>query len=189
MRAVVHKAPYQMQVEDVPEPRTEGPNDVIIQVTSTAICGSDLHIYRGRTARQTGRVFGHEPMGMVVETGPGVTQIKRGDRVVVPFNVACGMCDNCVRGYTYACLTVNPSTVHAAYGYVNMGRFRAPRPSTCASPTATSSALSSPAPRATSGRTTSSCWPTSFPPATTRRSSPRSAPARPSPSGAPGRSA
>ncbi len=124
MRAVVYKAPYQMQVEDVPEPRIEAPNDVIIQVTSTAICGSDLHMYQGRTAMQTGRVFGHEPMGVVVETGPGVTQIKRGDRVVVPFNIACGMCYNCVRGYTNACLTVNPSTAHAAYGYVNMGPFQ-----------------------------------------------------------------
>jgi glutathione-independent formaldehyde dehydrogenase len=99
------------------------PNDVIVKVTSTAICGSDLHMYEGRTAAQPGIVFGHENMGIIEEVGPGVTGLRVGDRVVMPFNVACGFCRNCQAGFTGFCLTVNPGFAGGAYGYVAMGPY------------------------------------------------------------------
>jgi glutathione-independent formaldehyde dehydrogenase len=80
----------------------------IIKLTSTAICGSDLHMYDGRTVAEPGTVLGHEPLGVVEEVGDAVTSFKKGDRVVVTFNIACEHCFNCVRGFTSACLTVNP---------------------------------------------------------------------------------
>lgn len=124
MRAVVYKGPNQVAVEDVEDPRIEAPTDAILQLTSAAICGSDLHMYEGRTAAQPGMIFGHENMGVIAEVGGAVQSIKKGDRVVLPFNVACGFCFNCVRGYTSACLTVNPQGVSGGYGYVGMGPFR-----------------------------------------------------------------
>ncbi len=124
MKAVVYKEPFKVAVENVPDPRIEHPADVIVRITSSAICGSDLHMYEGRTAAQSGIVFGHENMGIVEDTGPGVVSIKKGDRVVMPFNVACGFCFNCERGYTGFCLTVNPGFAGGAYGYVAMGPYR-----------------------------------------------------------------
>ncbi|MGX1135074.1 glutathione-independent formaldehyde dehydrogenase [Streptomyces glaucescens] len=121
MKAVVYKGPFEVAVEEVETPRLQRPNDVIVRVTSTAICGSDLHMYEGRTAAEPGIVFGHENMGIVEEVGEGVTKIKQGDRVVMPFNVACGFCKNCVADYTGFCLTVNPGFAGGAYGYVAMG--------------------------------------------------------------------
>ena len=124
MKAVVYKGPFAVAVENVPDPKLLHPNDVIVQITSTCICGSDLHMYEGRTAAQPGIVFGHENMGIVVEVGNGVARIKKGDRVVMPFNVACGFCKNCQRGFTGFCLTVNPGFAGGAYGYVAMGPYR-----------------------------------------------------------------
>jgi glutathione-independent formaldehyde dehydrogenase len=124
MKAVVYKAPFQVAVEEVEDPRIEHPNDVIVRITTTAICGSDLHMYEGRTAAEPGIVFGHENMGIVDQVGPGVVSIKQGDRVVMPFNVACGFCKNCVDGYTGFCLTVNPGFAGGAYGYVAMGPYK-----------------------------------------------------------------
>ncbi|WP_225844493.1 glutathione-independent formaldehyde dehydrogenase [Streptomyces sp. HPF1205] len=121
MRAVVYKGPFEVSVEDVGKPALQHPNDVVVRVTSTAICGSDLHMYEGRTGAEPGIVFGHENMGIIEETGQGVTSLKKGDRVVMPFNVACGFCKNCVDGYTGFCLTVNPGFAGGAYGYVSMG--------------------------------------------------------------------
>ncbi len=121
MRAVVYKGPFDVAVEEVEKPGIGHPNDVIVRVTSTAICGSDLHMYEGRTAAEPGIVFGHENLGMIEECGDGVTGLKPGDRVVMPFNVACGFCKNCVDGYTGFCLTVNPGFAGGAYGYVSMG--------------------------------------------------------------------
>jgi glutathione-independent formaldehyde dehydrogenase len=123
MRAVVYKEPFKVAVEEVEDPRIQHPNDAIVRITSTAICGSDLHMYEGRTAAEPGIVFGHENMGVVEEVGEGVESIKRGDRVVMPFNVACGFCKNCLAGYTGFCLTVNPGFAGGAYGYVEMGPF------------------------------------------------------------------
>ena len=124
MQAVVYREPFRVAVEQVDDPRIERPNDVIVQITSAAICGSDLHMYEGRTAAEPGIVFGHENLGIVQEVGEGVVSIKKGDRVVMPFNVACGFCKNCTAGYTGFCLTVNPGFAGGAYGYVAMGPYR-----------------------------------------------------------------
>lgn len=124
MRAVVYKNPFEVAVEEVPDPRIEHPNDVIVRVDTTAICGSDLHMYEGRTAAQPGLVFGHENLGTVEEVGSGVVTVTVGDRVVMPFNVACGFCKNCVSGHTAFCLTVNPGFAGGAYGYVAMGPYQ-----------------------------------------------------------------
>jgi glutathione-independent formaldehyde dehydrogenase len=124
MRAVVYKQPYEVTVEEVPDPHIEHPNDVVVRVDTTAICGSDLHMYEGRTAAQPGLIFGHENLGTVEEIGSGVVSLSVGDRVVMPFNVACGFCKNCVSGYTGFCLTVNPGFAGGAYGYVAMGPYR-----------------------------------------------------------------
>ncbi|MGY0068940.1 glutathione-independent formaldehyde dehydrogenase [Streptomyces sp. QTS137] len=121
MKAVVYKGPFSVEVEDVEKPRIQHPNDVIVRITSTAICGSDLHMYEGRTGAEPGIVFGHENMGIVEEVGQGVTAIEEGDRVVMPFNVACGFCTNCAAGFTGYCTTVNPGFAGGAYGYVSMG--------------------------------------------------------------------
>jgi glutathione-independent formaldehyde dehydrogenase len=110
-------------VENVEDPKIEHPSDVIVKLTSSAICGSDLHMYEGRTAAPPGIVFGHENMGIVQEVGSGVVSIHQGDRVVMPFNVACGFCKNCLAGYTAFCLTVNPGFAGGAYGYVAMGPY------------------------------------------------------------------
>ncbi|RMI42386.1 glutathione-independent formaldehyde dehydrogenase [Streptomyces triticirhizae] len=124
MKAVVYHEPYSVKVEDVPDARIEDPNDVVIRITTTAICGSDLHMYEGRTGAEPGIVFGHENMGVVEEVGPGVARIRKGDRVVLPFNVGCGFCKNCLAGKTGFCLTVNQGFAGGAYGYVSMGPYR-----------------------------------------------------------------
>jgi glutathione-independent formaldehyde dehydrogenase len=124
VKAVVYEGPRTVAVEDVDDPRVEQPTDAIVQVTTSAICGSDLHMYEGRTDVEPGTVFGHENMGIVVETGSGVVSVRSGDRVVMPFNVACGFCKNCTAGFTAFCLTVNPGFAGGAYGYVSMGPYR-----------------------------------------------------------------
>lgn len=123
MKAVVYKEPYNVAVEEVEDAGIQDPTDVVIRVTSTAICGSDLHMYEGRTGAQPGIVFGHENMGIVEEVGSGVASLKQGDRINLPFNVACGFCENCEAGYTGFCLTVNEDFAGGAYGYVNMGPY------------------------------------------------------------------
>jgi glutathione-independent formaldehyde dehydrogenase len=123
VKAVVYKEPFKIAIEEVPDPKIEHPNDVIVKITSSAICGSDLHMYEGRTAAKPGIVFGHENLGIVEEVGGAVTSIEQGDRVVMPFNVACGFCKNCLAGYTGFCLTVNPGFAGGAYGYVAMGPY------------------------------------------------------------------
>jgi len=123
MKAVVYDKPYDVKVTEVQDPSIQHPNDVIVRITSSAICGSDLHMYEGRTAAESGIVFGHENMGTIEEIGSGVTSLKVGDRVVMPFNVACGFCKNCQAGFTGFCLTVNPGFAGGAYGYVAMGPY------------------------------------------------------------------
>lgn len=124
MRAVVFKNKNTVAIENVPDPRLEAPDDAIIRITSAAICGSDLHMYEERSSAQPGMVFGHENLGVVQEVGPAVKSIRVGDRVVLPFNVACGFCFNCSRGFTNACLTANPEAPTAGYGYAGMGPYR-----------------------------------------------------------------
>jgi glutathione-independent formaldehyde dehydrogenase len=108
VRAVVYRGPFEAAVEEVPDPRIEQPDDVIVRITSTSICASDLRMYEGRTAAEPGTVLGHEDLGIVEEVGAGVIALEPGDRVVLPFTVACGFCKNCQAGATGSCLTANP---------------------------------------------------------------------------------
>lgn len=124
MKAVVYKRPFEVAVEEVPKPTIANPTDAILRLTSAALCGSDLHMYEGHTVAGPGIVFGHEPLGVIEEVGDAVVSIRPGDRVVLPFNISCGFCYNCVRGLYNACLTTNPENAGAAYGYVGMGPHR-----------------------------------------------------------------
>ena len=124
MKAVVYRGERDVRVEDVEDPTIDAPTDAIIRITTSAICGSDLHMYEGRTGAEPGIVFGHENMGIVEEVGTGVSDLKKGDRVVLPFNVACGFCRNCENNKTGFCLNVNEGFAGGAYGYVSMGPWR-----------------------------------------------------------------
>jgi glutathione-independent formaldehyde dehydrogenase len=125
MKAVVFKGPFDVAVEQVEDPRIEQPLDAIVRITTANICGSDLHPYEGRVEMDAGMVLGHENMGVVEEVGAGVERINVGDRVSVPFNLACGTCRNCNDGWTSACLRANPSgQPGAGYGYPMMGPYR-----------------------------------------------------------------
>jgi threonine dehydrogenase-like Zn-dependent dehydrogenase len=123
MRALVYDGPRQVSVRDVPDARIERPTDVLVRVTATNICGSDLHMYEGRTNVEEGKVLGHENLGEVIEVGTAVDRVRVGDWVCLPFNIACGFCKNCERGFTGFCLTVNPGFAGGAYGYANMGPY------------------------------------------------------------------
>lgn len=123
MKALVYKGPRDVRVQDVADAEIEHPADVLVKITTTNICGSDLHMYEGRTNVETGKVLGHENLGQVIEVGDAVARIKVGDRVCLPFNISCGFCQNCERGFTGFCLTMNPGTAGAAYGYAGMGPF------------------------------------------------------------------
>ncbi len=121
MKAIVYKGPRDVQVVDTPDPTIQHPNDAIIRITTTNICGSDLHMYEGRTELEAGKIIGHENLGEVVEVGEAVSSLDVGDLVCIPFNASCGYCKNCERGMTAACLTLNPGTAGAGYGYAGMG--------------------------------------------------------------------
>ena len=124
MKALTWQGVEQVAVQEVPDPKIEQPNDAIVRVTSTAICGSDLHLYRvlGPFLKQ-GDVLGHEFMGIVEEVGSDAGDLKVGDRVVVPFNISCGVCDQCQRGNYSACDNSNPNhrMAEALYGAVSGG--------------------------------------------------------------------
>jgi glutathione-independent formaldehyde dehydrogenase len=124
MKAVVYEDTRRVGVREVEDAALEEPTDVVVRLTSSAICGTDLHMYDGRTGAEPGLVIGHEPLGVIEEAGEGVSLVRRGDRVVVPTHLYCGMCFNCVRGYTAACLRVRPGSFGAAYGYAGMGHYR-----------------------------------------------------------------
>jgi glutathione-independent formaldehyde dehydrogenase len=125
MKAIVYEGPFKVAVKNVPDARIEHPADALVRITTTNICGSDLHMYEGRTNVEQGKVLGHENMGIVEEVGPAVFWVKKGDRVSVPFNIACGVCQNCGDGWTSFCLNTNPTegVDGAAYGYANMGPY------------------------------------------------------------------
>lgn len=135
-RAVVYTGPGSVEVKKTEYPDfvlKDGPgvnklnvgrkcdHGAILKVVTTNICGSDQHMFRGRTTAPVGLVFGHEITGEVVETGRDVEFIKKGDLVSVPFNIACGRCRNCKERNTNVCLNVNPDRPGSAYGYVDMG--------------------------------------------------------------------
>src|SRR5258707_634556 len=103
-----------VRVEDVPDPKILNPRDAIVKITSTAICGSDLHLYDGFIpTMEKGDILGHEFMGEVVETGPAVKNLKPGDRVVVPFPIACGNCFFCQKELYSLCENSNPNAALA----------------------------------------------------------------------------
>ena len=106
MKAVTWHGKRDVRVDDVPDPRIEQPTDAIVRITSTNICGSDLHLYEvlGPFMNE-GDILGHEPMGIVEEVGPDVTDLKPGDRVVVPFQISCGHCHMCGKGLQTQCET------------------------------------------------------------------------------------
>jgi len=110
MRATVYSGRNSVQVENVPDPQLLNSRDAIVKITSTAICGSDLHLYDGYVPTvKKGDIFGHEFMGEVVETGPDVDNLSVGDRVVVPFPIACGNCNACESGMYSICENSNPN--------------------------------------------------------------------------------
>lgn len=124
MKAVTYGTKHKMEVASRPKPRLKAPTDALLRVTTSGICGSDLHMYDGRTGLDKGTVVGHEIMGVIEEAGDALASIKQGDRVVLPFNISCGSCFNCHRGNTHACLTMNPENAGAAYGYAGMGPYQ-----------------------------------------------------------------
>lgn len=124
MKALTWHGKRDVRVEDVPDPRIEAPTDAVVKITSSAICGSDLHLYEVLGPYlNPGDVLGHEPMGIVEEVGSEVTHIKPGDRVVIPFNISCGSCWMCSRGYFAQCETTqNYKTGKGAslFGYTEL---------------------------------------------------------------------
>ena len=140
MKALTWQAKRTVTVEEVPDPKIIEPTDAIIRVTSSAICGSDLHLYEVLVPfMDKGDVIGHEPMGIVEEVGSAVTNLKPGDRVVIPFTVACGHCYMCEQGLQSQCETTQVREYNSGatlfgysrlYGSLPGGQAR---PSTCAS--------------------------------------------------------
>src|SRR3954453_12728499 len=127
-RGVAYIKPGEVKIQSIDFPKLYDParkkkieHGVILKIISTNICGSDQHMVRGRTTAPAGLILGHEITGEVIETGPGVEFIKKGDVVSVPFNIACGRCRMCKEGHTGVCVNVNPSGYGSAYGYVDMG--------------------------------------------------------------------
>ncbi|HJT88922.1 MAG TPA: zinc-dependent alcohol dehydrogenase [Bryobacteraceae bacterium] len=126
MRANCWQGKKKMEVERVPDPKILNSQDAIVKITSTAICGSDLHLYNGFVpGMQAGDIVGHEFMGEVVETGPAVKKLKVGDRVVVPFAIACGQCFFCQQGMYSVCENSNPNAWMAEkmWGHSPCGAF------------------------------------------------------------------
>jgi S-(hydroxymethyl)glutathione dehydrogenase/alcohol dehydrogenase len=149
MKAIVFHKPKDMRFEEVPDPILKASDDIILRVTSTAICGSDLHIYNGFLPQTRPMVMGHEFMGIVEEVGSEVTNLKKGDRVVVPFPIACGNCFFCGHGLPGHCEHSNPENYGpeggvlkdkggALFGYTDLyGGYTVARPNMFASPTPT----------------------------------------------------
>ncbi|HSR12960.1 MAG TPA: zinc-dependent alcohol dehydrogenase [Thermodesulfobacteriota bacterium] len=126
MKAICWMGKRDVRVENVPDPKILDPRDAIVKITSTAICGSDLHLYNGFVpTMEKGDILGHEFMGEVVETGSDVKKLRKGDRVVVPFPIACGKCFSCQQGLFSVCENSNPNAWMAEklWGYSPAGIF------------------------------------------------------------------
>src|SRR5438067_10038954 len=124
MKAVTWHGKRDVRVDTLPDPAIQDPNDIIIRVTSSGICGSDLHLYEVLGPFMTeGDILGHEPMGIVEAAGPAITNVRAGDRVVIPFNIACGHCYMCANGLPTQCETTQV-TEHgkgaALFGYTKL---------------------------------------------------------------------
>ncbi|MTW84848.1 alcohol dehydrogenase catalytic domain-containing protein [Virgibacillus dakarensis] len=118
MKAVTYQGKESITVKKVDDPTIQDPQDVIVKITSTAICGSDLHLYKGNFPLPIGYIIGHEPMGIVEEVGSEVTKVKKGDRVIIPFTVACGKCHYCNHHQESQCDNANPHYDSGGYfGY------------------------------------------------------------------------
>jgi S-(hydroxymethyl)glutathione dehydrogenase/alcohol dehydrogenase len=119
MKAVTYQGIKNVEVKEVPNPKIEKKDDIIVRLTSTAICGSDLHLIHGMVPNfPQDYIIGHEPVGIVEEAGPEVTKVKKGDRVIIPFNVSCGQCWYCQHQLTSQCDNSNPHGDMGAYfGY------------------------------------------------------------------------
>jgi S-(hydroxymethyl)glutathione dehydrogenase/alcohol dehydrogenase len=119
MKGVTYQGIKNVEVKEVPDPKIEKADDIILKITSTAICGSDLHLIHGMIPNTPEDfVIGHEPMGIVEEVGPDVTEVKKGDRVIAPFNIACGQCYYCQHDLESQCDNSNPHGEAGAYfGY------------------------------------------------------------------------
>ncbi|MEU8183257.1 glutathione-independent formaldehyde dehydrogenase [Micromonospora sp. NPDC049047] len=124
MRAVVYADVRTVAVREVPDATLEAETDALVRITSTALCGTDLHMYDGRTGANPGLVLGHEPLGVVQEVGRAVQTVRPGSRVVIPTHLFCGTCVMCARGLSAACLRARAEGPGAAYGYAGMGPYR-----------------------------------------------------------------
>jgi threonine dehydrogenase-like Zn-dependent dehydrogenase len=110
MKAVVFHAVGDIRLDDVPEPKIQDKTDAIVRITTSAICGTDLHMVRGTLpGMQSGTILGHEGVGIIEEVGPGVRNLKPGDRVVIPSTIGCGYCSYCRAGYYTQCDNANPN--------------------------------------------------------------------------------
>ncbi len=123
MKAVVLEDTRRIAVRQMPDAEMKDTTDVLLRVTSTAICGTDLHFYDGRMRGIEGSIIGHEPLGVVAEVGSAVRNVKQGDRVVVPTHICCGFCAMCIQDLSSQCLMTNPGSAGAAYGYPNKGGY------------------------------------------------------------------
>jgi threonine dehydrogenase-like Zn-dependent dehydrogenase len=126
MRALCWHGKKDIRCDNVPDPRIEEPRDAIVKVTSCAICGSDLHLFDGfMPGMEHGDIMGHEFMGEVVEVGSGNKKLKVGDRVVVPFTICCGECDQCRRGNFSVCerSNRNKEVAEKMFGHATAGLF------------------------------------------------------------------
>jgi len=123
MKSLVWHGPMDVRIDDKPQPSIQQPEDIVLRITSTAICGSDIHLYHGTVpGMQPGQTLGHEFMGIVEEAGPHVTEVKKGDKVVIPFNIACGQCHWCRNNYWSQCDRANPKVgdIGAAFGFTQL---------------------------------------------------------------------
>jgi threonine dehydrogenase-like Zn-dependent dehydrogenase len=120
MKAITFHGVGDVRVQDVAEPKVVDPTDVVVKITTSAVCGSDLHQYHGRGGAlvQTGAIMGHEFMGTVEDLGPAVRQVRRGDRVIVPFSVSCGQCEWCRRRLPTQCTTTGRAVFGGRFGHV-----------------------------------------------------------------------
>jgi S-(hydroxymethyl)glutathione dehydrogenase / alcohol dehydrogenase len=123
MKSLVWHGPMDVQINDKPQPTIMHPEDIVLRITSTAICGSDLHLYHGTVpGMMPGQTLGHEFMGIIEEAGSHVTEVKVGDKVVIPFNIACGQCHGCRNNYWSQCDRANPKAgdLGAAFGFTQL---------------------------------------------------------------------
>ncbi|WP_028784954.1 zinc-dependent alcohol dehydrogenase [Thalassobacillus devorans] len=121
MKAVTFQGKENMQVKDVEAPSIQKPDDMIVKITASGICGSDLHLYKGGIEPEQDYIVGHEPMGIVEEVGPEVKNLKKGDRVVIPFNIGCGECFFCKNQMESQCDNSNPhGEIGGLFGFTEM---------------------------------------------------------------------